>query len=150
MLIQALGQYDGSFITVSHNRDFISRIANKIWYIEDEQVKEFPGTFDEFQTFYFDRGKSNSPAKPQKEQKIKESKENTKPKTVDADKKLKQVETKIERLETEKTKLNDSLMTEEVYSDSEKMVEIGKKIKTIEAELSTLNESWEKLVDELS
>src|SRR5690606_35551761 len=32
ILIQALQQYEGTFITVSHDRYFISGIANKIWY----------------------------------------------------------------------------------------------------------------------
>ena len=42
ILIQALQQYAGSFIVVSHNRYFVSHIANKIWYIEDKQIKNTP------------------------------------------------------------------------------------------------------------
>jgi ATP-binding cassette subfamily F protein 3 len=49
ILIQALEQYQGSFVVVSHNRHFISQIANKIWYIEDHQIKEYPGTYDEYE-----------------------------------------------------------------------------------------------------
>ena len=44
ILIQALQQYEGSYIVVSHDRYFVSNIANKIWYIEDHQIKEYPGT----------------------------------------------------------------------------------------------------------
>lgn len=47
MLIQALEQYEGSFVVVSHNRYFISEVANKIWFIEDEKIIEYPGTFEE-------------------------------------------------------------------------------------------------------
>ena len=49
ILIQALEQYEGTYVVVSHDRFFVSQIANKIWYIEDEQIKEFPGTFDEYE-----------------------------------------------------------------------------------------------------
>ena len=48
ILIQALQQYQGSFIVVSHNRHFISEVANKIWYIEDQEIKEYPGTYTEY------------------------------------------------------------------------------------------------------
>ncbi len=36
ILIQSLQKYEGSFIVVSHDRFFVSEIANKIWWIEDE------------------------------------------------------------------------------------------------------------------
>src|SRR5688500_18112380 len=49
ILIQALQQYKGSFVVVSHNRHFVSQIANKIWYIEDKKIKEYPGTYDEYE-----------------------------------------------------------------------------------------------------
>src|SRR5690349_25079675 len=39
ILIQALEQYQGTFVVVSHNRHFVSQIANKIWYIEDSRLK---------------------------------------------------------------------------------------------------------------
>ena len=48
ILLQALERYEGSFIVVSHDRYFVSKVANKIWYIEDKQVKEYPGTYDEY------------------------------------------------------------------------------------------------------
>src|SRR5690606_12605254 len=31
------------------------RIANKIWYIEDEQIKEYPGTYDEYEWWLEER-----------------------------------------------------------------------------------------------
>ncbi len=49
ILIQALQQYEGTFITVSHDRHFIKGVANKIWYIEDQEIKEYPGTYDEYE-----------------------------------------------------------------------------------------------------
>ena len=49
ILIQALQQYQGTFIVVSHDRFFVSQIANKIWWLEDGQIKEYPGTYDEYE-----------------------------------------------------------------------------------------------------
>ncbi|MEM7055928.1 MAG: ABC-F family ATP-binding cassette domain-containing protein, partial [Bacteroidota bacterium] len=55
ILAQTLQQYQGSCIIVSHDRYFISRIANKIWYIEDKQIKEYPGTYEDYA--YWQKGK---------------------------------------------------------------------------------------------
>lgn len=49
ILSQALQAYEGTFITVSHDRHFISQIANKIWYIENLELKEYPGTYAEYE-----------------------------------------------------------------------------------------------------
>jgi ATP-binding cassette subfamily F protein 3 len=51
ILIQALQQYEGTYVVVSHDRYFVSSIANKIWYIEDHEIKEYPGSFDEYETW---------------------------------------------------------------------------------------------------
>ena len=60
ILIQALQQYEGTFVIVSHDRHFISQIANKIWYIEDEQIKVYPGTYEEYEYWMSQRVKAES------------------------------------------------------------------------------------------
>ena len=55
ILIQALEQYEGTYVVVSHDRFFVSQIANKIWYIEDEQIKQYPGTYDEYEWWMEER-----------------------------------------------------------------------------------------------
>ena len=49
ILIQALQQYEGTFVVVSHDRFFVSQIANKIWWLEDGEIKEYLGTYDEYE-----------------------------------------------------------------------------------------------------
>lgn len=48
VLVQALQQYKGSFVLVSHDRYFVTEVANKIWWIEDHKIKEYPGTYAEY------------------------------------------------------------------------------------------------------
>ena len=48
ILIQALQQYEGTFIVVSHDRYFLDNVANKIWFIEDQKIKQYPGTYAEY------------------------------------------------------------------------------------------------------
>jgi ATP-binding cassette, subfamily F, member 3 len=48
LLAEALNQYQGSFILVSHDRYFISKAANKIWEIVNHEIKEFKGGYTEY------------------------------------------------------------------------------------------------------
>ena len=49
LLIESLNKYEGTIVLVSHDRYFISRIANKIWDIEDYKIREFKGTYAEYE-----------------------------------------------------------------------------------------------------
>jgi ATP-binding cassette subfamily F protein 3 len=70
LLIQSLQGYEGSFLVVSHDRFFVSQVANKIWWIENEQIKEYPGSYEEFEYWRLKKEeedklkKSHEPAKP--------------------------------------------------------------------------------------
>lgn len=48
IIIEALKRYEGTLIFVSHNRYFIEKLANKVWWIEDQDVKEYPGSYTEY------------------------------------------------------------------------------------------------------
>ena len=48
LLIESLNRYQGSIILVSHDRYFVSQIANKIWEIKDKEIKEFKGGYEEW------------------------------------------------------------------------------------------------------
>jgi ATP-binding cassette subfamily F protein 3 len=49
LLIEALNNYEGSIVLVSHDRHFISRVANKIWEIDDYKIREFKGSYAEWE-----------------------------------------------------------------------------------------------------
>ena len=98
ILIQALQQYKGSFIVVSHDRYFVSQIANKIWWIEDQQLKEYPGTYDEFTVW-----DENRKQKPETAQ-LPKTKVQDKPiEKEKADSGLKQLKKELEQLEKQLT-----------------------------------------------
>src|SRR5215212_4394859 len=67
LLIEALNKYEGSIVLVSHDRYFISKIANKIWEIEDHKIVEFKGTYAEWEVWKAkreaERNKQQQPVK---------------------------------------------------------------------------------------
>jgi ATP-binding cassette subfamily F protein 3 len=48
VLVDALKQYKGTFLVVSHDRHFLDQVANKIWYADKRNIITYPGTYSEF------------------------------------------------------------------------------------------------------
>lgn len=154
ILIQALQQYEGSFILVSHDRHFVKNVANKIWWIEDQELKEYPGTYDEF--IYW--SESNKRADFKKvENKPKSEKKEKKPKLKNKDqnllsklkKDLSKYEAEIEKLEALKISLESDLGDEANFNDLEKLDSINKQYEQVQSDLNTANENWERIAEEI-
>jgi ATP-binding cassette subfamily F protein 3 len=156
ILIQALQQYKGSFVVVSHNRHFVNQVANKIWYIEDKQIKEYPGTYEEYEYWKkkTEAELKGAPVPAKKpEPKLKPAPENNnnpnekKIKSLNHD--LKKVEETIEKLQEEKEQAEAELAKPEVYADPENLKKAQQAFEKIEKELSGANKKWEELVTSL-
>jgi ATP-binding cassette subfamily F protein 3 len=48
ILIDALADFNGTLLFVSHNQSFINRLATKIWDIRDSKIIEYPGGLYEY------------------------------------------------------------------------------------------------------
>lgn len=170
ILIQALQQYEGSYIVVSHDRYFVENIANKIWYIEDHQIKEYPGTYEEYEIWVEERGLQSavsekvqvSSAPPQKGQPVpvNQNKNNGKPlsnedaqKLKKARKQIEELEDTINNLEVRKAETEGKLADPKIYNDSVALAEMNRFYADIKRKLEQSTEDWENLmleVEELS
>ncbi|HYC86223.1 MAG TPA: ABC-F family ATP-binding cassette domain-containing protein [Chryseosolibacter sp.] len=154
ILIQALQQFKGSFVVVSHNRHFVSQIANKIWYIEDQQIKEYPGTYEEYE-YWKKKNEQMVPSptpKPQPVPKPVKASTDARAKTPAPDaqlkkleKELKKAEEEIERLEKLKSEAELEMSTPEVYGDFVRLKMSQEKFASISKELTEANAAWERI-----
>lgn len=156
ILVQALQQYEGTFLVVSHDRDFISKIANKIWWIEDHKIREYPGTYEEWEWYYAkeqEAKKNHTAPPPLPKEKPKPAPEVVALKVVTADKQVEkeiaEIEGKIAGLELDLTNLEVELSKPEVYSDPKKMEAVNATYKQKRDFLDQLNDKWESLVEKI-
>lgn len=158
ILIQALQQFEGTFVAVSHDRFFLSQIANKIWWIEDKELKEYPGTYNEWEEWQakIKIEKAKSPKASEPAPKPVEKKE-TKPVVDHSNEKelkklrqdLKKLEEQVEGLEKEKADLEAQLADETVYGDAAKLKEATARYDSLKARLSTSQNDWEQLAERI-
>ncbi|MGK9116678.1 ABC-F family ATP-binding cassette domain-containing protein [Olivibacter jilunii] len=158
ILIQALQQYEGTLITVSHDRYFLDSVANKIWYIENQEIKEYPGTYKEYEEW-----QSKRPIVKEKPlvNTIPKKEENKKINTYHAEtpdkhkqlqklnKELSVLEEKVGELEKEVTAIEEQLTDQALYNNPQQLKEINLRYDSKKAELSQFQQRWETLADEI-
>jgi len=154
ILIQALQQYEGTFITVSHDRYFLDNVANKIWFIEDEKIKEYPGTYAEFEEWDSKRVKPIPKPIPVKQEEKKPKvaepvSANTQQQLKKLNEKLKRVEEEITTFEASVKACEAELAKEEVFSSAQKLEEANQKYQSEKALLDAAQQTWETLAAEI-
>jgi ATP-binding cassette subfamily F protein 3 len=56
-LLDALNDYDGAVVLITHDRSLIDLVADRLWLVADGQVKPFAGDMDDYARFVLDRSK---------------------------------------------------------------------------------------------
>ena len=163
LLVEALNKYEGSLILVSHDRYFISRIANKIWEIDNHQIREFKGSYAEWEDWKERRDKAEADAKKlqaaaPKVEKVEVKVEKAPEKIIsnDAKKELqklknrfKQLEEKLAVLNTNKNTLENKLADPTVYGDKSKFLTAESEYKKSVEELNAANSEYEKVFEQI-
>jgi ATP-binding cassette subfamily F protein 3 len=156
ILVQALDQYEGTFVVVSHDRHFISRVSNKVWYIEDQEIKQFPGGYDEFVTWMEDNGKTlDEPIKKavkdieNKVEKVVVEQKPIKKENKKLEREISEVEEKITLTEEKIKKTEEQLSDSEVFTNPETLKKANAEYASLKKELIAFNELWEEKMTEL-
>ncbi len=154
ILIQALLQYEGTCIVVSHDRYFLDHIANKIWFIENKEIKEYPGTYQEYEVWNAKRIKPiEQPAKKIVKEEPKKEKTASEQDTIlllkNKNKSLTQLEQQISEKDVEIKQLEELLAKDEVFSDAVKLQETTRRYNSTKAEHDQLQKQWEELAEEI-
>lgn len=168
LLIEALNRYQGSIILVSHDRHFISKTANRIWEIEDHEIKDFAGGYDEWMEWKERKKENAAKAAPAKQAEKKPTPAPAAPpkqevKTVSntpidkelkkeiqrLQKQLQQLEDKLSTLSNSKKELEAQLASPEIYSDKNKFLAAETEYKKTEASFNSTNSEYEKVFEKL-
>ena len=148
VLEDALQNYGGTVIFVSHDRYFINVIANRILNLKDSHFEDYPGNYD----YYLEKKASADAAnaaqgartvtqsaqdwKAEKERQAKERKLKNEKAAIEA---------RIQELEDRSASINEELTKEEVFTDMKKCLQLQQELQTITEEIDELFSRWEVL-----
>ncbi len=153
ILAQALQQYTGTYILVSHDRYFLSLVTNKIWYLEDKVVKEYLGSYEEYKAFEekrlaalsLERSAPKTAQKPvatlpnEAERKAKQRQQTQ----------LRKAEEEVQQLEARQAELQAAMIDPATASDFDKLDKLQKQYDQVQTTLTQATQRWEALYAEL-
>lgn len=149
VLKRALQNYEGTFIIVSHDREFLNGLTNRIWDIEQNNLKIHHFTLNEYLSYKMSKlqNKETIPEKQEKslvEKTIKKEKTEKSSSTQNTviEKEIKSIEKKIAEKELQIKSL-DEVIANLDFSDEKSNV-ILKNYETEKNELSSLLALWEE------
>lgn len=134
----ALADYAGTLLFVSHDRYFIEKFAGRIWAMEDGGISDFRGGYQDFCAW-----RERRAVFIQTEKAAKKKKEPKKPRSPGTDKLLARTEREIGKLEEKIAALDAE--SEKYAADYQKLLEIESEKEPLNEELMALYEKWEAL-----
>ena len=146
VLEEALLNYDGTLLVVSHDRYFINKLSDKIIHLTHDGAVSIDGNYDTYLQFKENNQKPIEKEKKeatkvntyklQKEQQALERKRNSR---------ISKIEKDIEQKENEVSELQELLQLPETSADYEKLLELTEKFEILKNELDELYSEWEEL-----
>lgn len=144
-LADSLNSYNGTLIIVSHDRDFIDKVSNKILYFYQGDAYYYEGAYQEFKDYelskIIDRKEKEAKAEKVEENKVEKNTQ----KHVSEDKIIRKVNytaeklvAKIDKLEAKLDELKKLCFNEEYYSSTDKMDALNKDMADIQSQLEDL------------
>lgn len=149
VLEDALADFDGTILAVSHDRYFINRLATKTVYLTQSGAVNIDGNYDAYLEYRATKTSEETPKKEQKpvvnDYKLRKEKASNERKRKT---RLARVETQIGELETEISDYENEIISPEISGNYEKLLEYTEKLNTLRTELESLYEEWEQLQTE--
>jgi ATP-binding cassette subfamily F protein 3 len=150
VLQDALENYDGTVLLVSHDRFLIDKLATQVWWIENERLRAYRGTYAEFVAWrsrtigFADAPVKSSNPKPSN---IQPSNKKTKDKPSKNEERKRaertaQLENQIAELESKLTLIGASMDGE---SDAKRATQLGDEYAKIQRELDEAMKEWGRL-----
>ena len=136
----ALADYGEALLFVSHDRWFIEKFADRIWYLHDGVITDFKGGFQEWREFEKRQEALRQTAKAAERKKAPKKKAEP-----NRDRRRTKVERDIERLEAEIAAVTADM--EANASDYQKLLELEEKKTAADKALEELYAQWEELSD---
>ncbi|HRG21556.1 MAG TPA: ABC-F family ATP-binding cassette domain-containing protein [Saprospiraceae bacterium] len=148
VLKQALTDFEGTLIIVSHDREFLQQLCTKVYEFTNHTVKEYLGDINYFlekkkmtDIREIDTRKDKGAASATPVVEVRVDHEEIKK----ARRRMQYVERDIEKLEGEIASLSEQLNDPAIYQ-SDKVIDVNRKLLERQEKLNALMEEWETLV----
>ncbi|MCF7559037.1 ATP-binding cassette domain-containing protein [Sabulilitoribacter multivorans] len=150
VLKEALKRFGGTLILVSHDRDFLQGLTNKVYEFKDHKLKEYLGDID----YYLDQRKVDSLRDVEKRTVVKETPKEKKQQSYEDQKKLKSLNNKLSNVESKIGQLERNIKAIDVeleinYEEATSKPNFFDNYQKMKTDLQGLMEKWEAIQFEI-
>ncbi|TMM29560.1 ABC-F family ATP-binding cassette domain-containing protein [Polaribacter aestuariivivens] len=155
VLKEALNNFNGTLIVVSHDREFLQGLTTTVYGFKDKEIKEYLGDID----YFLEQHKMESLREAEKKTVVKVDKDTSKKKanqlSREQEKEFKKLNNKLSNIETEIADLEKEIEKIDLelannYDEVSSRPNFFEKYKAKKATLDTLMEQWEKVEEQIS
>lgn len=148
VLEDALADFPGTILAISHDRYFINRFADKVCVLETDGVKEYLGNYDDYyekinreQEPDGDAPQMTRTAQEKEKRRSREEQARIKERKIA----LRKAEDDVARAEEEASVLEEALADPATYQDAERAAQLAKEYQAKKDEIDRLYQVWEEL-----
>lgn len=147
ILKRALQNFDGTLILVSHDREFLDGLVDKVFEFKDGQVKEFLGGISD----YLADRKAKGFREIEKVEQLKSTEEKPKPRNLSQEeqKEQKRIKNRIGKIEEEISQIEQQIQELEKKFETTHLPEDLQKYEALQAELGEKMSEWEDLMSKV-
>ena len=155
VLKEALNNFNGTLIVVSHDREFLQGLTSTVYGFRDKEIKEYLGDID----YFLEQHKMESLREAEKKTVVKVEKDTSKKEahqlSREQEKELKKLNNKLSKIETEIADLENEIEKIDLelannYDEVSSKPDFFKNYKAKKAKVDTLMEDWEKVEEQIS
>jgi ATP-binding cassette subfamily F protein 3 len=148
VILNALQQYEGTILFVSHDQDFVNKLAKKIIELTPNGVKTYDGNYEQYLDVQEQMAKlKNEPLKKEQEQVKQQAKKTNDKDLHELQKKAKSLENKIKNLETQMAQALEKMGSFAYGSQQYQTAE--QEFKKIQKQLEDTQKEWEEILKEI-
>jgi ABC-type multidrug transport system ATPase subunit len=140
---EALADYEGALIFVSHDRYFVDSFATRIWELENQKIRDFPCDYQKYRSIKEHEAMQRPAAAPAPKKEKKEKPKNT----YGLDKQLAKLEREIAKQEELVASYDDQIAA--AATDFQELSRLMEEKSAADEALAALYEQWETLAAQL-
>mgnify|MGYP000256069730 CR=1 FL=1 len=145
-LIRSLNGYEGAVIVISHDRNLLEAVVDRLWLVDSGKVEPFDGSLEDYRALQLEKTKTDKKQKPKEDNSRKKNRQDRAEsikKIAPLKRNTETLEKKFEAAQTKLGQIDARLATEDLFTkNAEEAVQLGQARAKTQALIDALELEW--------
>lgn len=150
-LIKSLNAYEGAVLIISHDRNLLESVVDRLWLVDKGTITTFEGSLEDYRKLQLEKHKTDKNQSPKTESKrksIRKNSANARKRVAPLKKAHLRLEKEIAATQTKLSDIDSALSAPDLFTkDPEKAVKLGQERAALTGKIETLEGQWLKSLE---